>query len=172
MNKKAGTLAKNFELGGEIVFVWFVKGQRSSKISSKVSVHDDSDNYAFVRTKVCTNAHHKPDAAFPRFLTAFLDIWTLSSSTFELMKIGNQSTRNVFLRAKIQPSLRSLFSHSSERFDPIKILICLLWVYAFLEASFCNPPLSCHFYLPLGRTYNYPFSVPLGGSFLQFSEIS
>lgn len=82
MNKKAGTLAKNFELGGEIVFVWFVKGQRSSKISSKVSVHDDSDNYAFVRTKVCTNAHHKPDAAFPRFLTAFLDIWTLSSSTF------------------------------------------------------------------------------------------
>ena len=85
MNKKAGTLAKNFELGGEIVFVWFVKGQRSSKISSKVSVHDDSDNYAFVRTKVCANAHHKPDAAFPRFLTAFLDIWTLSSSTFEFL---------------------------------------------------------------------------------------
>ena len=28
MNEKAGTLAKNFELGGEIVFVWFVKGQR------------------------------------------------------------------------------------------------------------------------------------------------
>ena len=117
MNKKAGTLAKNFELGGEIVFVWFVKGQKSSKISSKVSVHDDSDIYAFVRTKVCTNAHHKPkvmrDAAFPRFLTAFSDIWTRPLPL--RMKIGNQSTRNVFLRAKIQPSRRSLFSHSSER---------------------------------------------------------
>ena len=81
MNKKAGTLAKNFELGGEIVFVWFVKGQRSSKISSKVSVHDDSDIYAFVRTKVCINAHHKPkvmcDDAFCFF--GHLD----SSSTFE-----------------------------------------------------------------------------------------
>ena len=78
---------------------------------------------------------------------------------------------DVFLRAKIQPSRRSLFSHSSERFDPIKILICLLWVYAFLEAVFLQSSAELSLLPASWENLQLSISVPLGGSFLQFSEL-
>ena len=87
-----------------------------------------------------------------------LSWWRLEISPLETFSSGRRFNRRAghFFPTHLNGLTRSKFSSASCGFTP------------FLRPSFCNPPLSCHFYLPLGRTYNYPSLYLLGGRFYNF----